>query len=150
MIRRFPAETVASALASWTFLDLGDKVAHFTSPFGDVFLEGPDVFWIVDIIGGSMKELCRTGEELTALLNSREGRDELLLAELGFAAEESGLVPGQGEIYDFRVPPVLGGALDVANLQVTDFEVAVSLAGQIHAQVRDLPPGTPVGEIRLS
>jgi len=144
LIRRFPDLVVASALESWDFLDLADKSPLFTSPFGDVFMQGPKSYWLLDVVGGSLRELCATGEELTAILNTKDGRDEYLMVGLAAEAEANGLVPSGDEIYDFRIPPVLGGSLAVPNLQLIDFEVAVNLAGQIHEQVRNLPPGTPV------
>ena len=107
-------------------------------------MQGAKSYWLLDVIGGSLSELCSTGEELTAILNTKDGRDEYLMVGLAAEAEANGLVPSGDEIYDFRVPPVLGGSLSVANLQLIDFEVAVNLAGQIHEQVRNLPPGTPV------
>ena len=144
LIRRFNDRAVASALESWTFLDLVDKRPLFTSPFGDIFMQGPTSYWLLDVVGGSLNEICSTGEELTAILNTREGRDQYLMIGLAAEAVADGLVPDADEIYDFRVPPVLGGGFEVANLQLVDFEVAVNLAGQIHAQVRNLPPGTSV------
>lgn len=32
--------------------------------------------------------------------------------------------PGEGEIYSFRVPPVLGGPTELSNVEVSDFVVA--------------------------
>lgn len=45
--------------------------------------------------------------------------------------------------------PVLGGDESVANLEPTDVSVHFGVLGQIHEQVKDLPPGTEIGEIRL-
>lgn len=67
-----------------------------------------------------------------------------MLGGLAFAAEDRGLVPGPEQVYGFAKPPVLGGAIDVENIEVIDFVVGVSIAGQLHAQVRDLPPGTAI------
>ena len=44
----------------------------------------------------------------------------------------------------FVVPPVLGGKFDPDNVTVRDFVVALNISGQIHDQIRDLPPGTPI------
>jgi hypothetical protein len=54
-----------------------------------------------------------------------------------------------GEVYDFRVPPTLGGKLDIENVTAMAFAVSLNIAGQLHEQIRDLPPGTPISEIRL-
>ncbi|KJL33328.1 hypothetical protein RS86_01988 [Microbacterium azadirachtae] len=102
LIRRFPDLVVASALESWDFLDLADKSPLFTSPFGDVFMQGPKSYWLLDVVGGSLSELCSTGEELTAILNTKDGRDEYLMVGLAAEAEANGLVPSGDEIYGER------------------------------------------------
>ena len=65
------------------------------------------------------------------------------------AASDTGLLPGADQVLSFKVPPVLGGELAPANLELADFVVAVNLAGQIHEQVRSLPPGTPITGITI-
>jgi hypothetical protein len=35
-------------------------------------------------------------------------------------------------------------AIAVENVEVFDFEVIVHIAGQLHRQVRDMPPGTRI------
>jgi hypothetical protein len=64
-------------------------------------------------------------------------------------ASDAGLVPDAGQILSFKIPPVLGGELDVANLEVADFVVSVDIAGQLHDQVKDLPMGSPISDITI-
>ncbi len=66
---------------------------------------------------------------------------EYLLAGLALAAGQAGKVPGTGQILSFRHPPALGGHLDISNVEVSDFVVAVDIAGQIRDRIRSLPPG---------
>jgi hypothetical protein len=47
-------------------------------------------------------------------------------------------------VYGFTIPPKLGGASDVNNVEVQDFVVALHIAGQIHCQIRDTPPGMKI------
>jgi hypothetical protein len=89
-------------------------------------------------------------DALTADLNSRAGQDEYLMIGLADQAGNAGLQPGEGEIYSFRVPPVLGGPAELSNVEVSDFVVALNIAGQIHKQVLTLPPGTPISGSSLS
>jgi hypothetical protein len=58
--------------------------------------------------------------------------------------------PGPEECVVPKVPLFLGGSDAVESLELTSLVVAVSLAGQIWEQVKDLPPGTPVSSIKLS
>ena len=55
-----------------------------------------------------------------------------------------GLVPGPGQVLAWTVPPVLGAPTAIENLQIMDFEVYLSIQGQIHRQVKELPPGTKI------
>jgi hypothetical protein len=65
------------------------------------------------------------------------------------AAERAGLVPGPDQVYDFRISPVLGGPIEVSNIGVIDFVVGVNIAGQLHDQLRGLPPGTAISGITI-
>jgi hypothetical protein len=53
-------------------------------------------------------------------------------------------------VCNFRVPPVLGGALEVGNVGTIDFVVGRSIAGQLHDQIRGLPPGTRISGFTVS
>ena len=52
-------------------------------------------------------------------------------------------------MYDLVPPPILGGAFDVDHVVVSDFAMTVNVAGQIHEQVRNLPPGTTISGISI-
>lgn len=149
-IRRFPADAYVAALESWSFLDLAGKQPLFTSPFGDVFFQSAEGFWFLDVVGGELNHRWSTESEFSETLNSRAGQDEYLMIGLAKAADEAGLKPSASEVYGFEIPPVLGGATELSNVELSDFVVALDLTGQIHSQVRDLPPGTPISGISLT
>jgi hypothetical protein len=44
---------------------------------------------------------------------------------------------------------VLGGEMEPANVELLDFTISVNLLGQIHEQVKDLPPGAHVAGLQL-
>jgi len=150
LVRRFPRELLAQALADWAWMpQLADKAPIFASSFGDLFLQSQDGSWFLDTLEGTLTRVCDNPQVLEAQLNTPEGQDKFLMAGLAIAAHESGLVPGDGEVLSFKVPPVLGGQLDTANIEVSDLVVALSLLGQIHQQIKELPPGTPVSEVTI-
>lgn len=60
------------------------------------------------------------------------------------ALMQAGMRLEAGQIYRFKVPPVLGGQYALENVEVTDIAVHFSIAGQVHEKVRNLPPGTPI------
>jgi hypothetical protein len=61
----------------------------------------------------------------------------------------SGIRLGPGECFGYKVPPVLGGEVNLNNFEPTDLQVHFGILGQIHRQVKDLPHGTPIGEIKI-
>jgi hypothetical protein len=57
LISGFSTTQYTRALESWGWLDIVGKTPLFTSPFGDVFLQGTDGVWFLDSIGGSLERL---------------------------------------------------------------------------------------------
>jgi hypothetical protein len=58
-------------------------------------------------------------------------------------------VPGAQQVLAWQVPPVLGAPIAIENLELMDFEVYLSIQGQLHRQVKDLPPGTKISGITV-
>ena len=150
VIRRFSDDEYAQALKSWAWLGLGQLTPQFTSPFGDVFLESQSGWWFLDTMDGSLSEPWASQAELQAALNTSDGQHRYLLLPLAVEAEAAGLTPGGTEILSLTVPAVLGGELSVSNISVTEFVVSVNVAGQIHDQVRKLPPGTAISGVTIA
>ena len=144
-IRRFTDEQFGNALESWTWLDLAGKAPLCASPFGDVFLEDPTggVWWL-DTLEGTLTRPWPTRGEFASAVADEAGQDRYLLVGLALAAEDRGLRPGPDEVYGFTVPPKLGGRFEADNVEVIDFVLGVNVTGQIHQQLKDLPPGTKV------
>jgi hypothetical protein len=118
---------------------------------GDAFVQ--DVrdgsIHLLDVAAG---ELLRVADGMTgfrALLADREFVLNHFAVERVVNLRDAGVILGPGEIYSFRHPPVLGGEYTLENVEPADIEVHFSLAGQIHQQVRDLPPGTVVEKISI-
>jgi Domain of unknown function (DUF1851) len=150
LTRSFAAEEFARGLESWGWIGAAGKVPVFASVFGDVFFRADDGFWYLDTLEGSLTRVWADARALKADLATASGQDRYLLAGLAFGAESRGLVPDAGQVYDFKIPPVLGGALEVDNVQTIDFVVGLHIAGQIHDQIRGLPPGTRISGFTVS
>lgn len=150
LVRRFAAEKYGQALESWAWLpDLAGKTPRLATTFGDVFLEAVDGYWFLDTIEGTLTHRWPNAAALQADVNMSEVQQQLLVVDLASAAAAAGLAPTSDQVLAFKVLPVLGGAIDVANVEVADFVVTMSLTGQIHEQVKDLPPGTGISGISI-
>lgn len=149
LTKTFAAETYAEALESWSWLPLGDKRPVQATVFGDVFLQDSEGYWFLDSLEGKLTRVSETQEELQELLSTPEGQDRYLMAGLADAAELKGLRLQPSEVFDFTKPPVLGGRFEVENLKPNDFVVSLNISGQIHDQVRKLPPGTKISNVKI-
>lgn len=145
LTRRFPPELLERALSDWRWLpELADKRPLLTSQFGDVFLQGESGVWFLDTLEGVLTREWNTLHELESVLNTAEGQDRFLLGGLVERAFQMGLNPGSAQVLTFKLPPALGGELDANNLEVYDVVVALSILGQLHHQIKDVPPGTKI------
>ena len=144
LVRTFDPQAMSAALKAWEWIGLDGKTAVFTSAFGNVFLQAADGFWFLDRLAGTLTRPWETAGQLRDELDTPDGQSLYLSAGLVWAANELGLVPSGAEVYDFAVPPILGGEQVVTNVEVIDFITALGISGQIHEQLRDVPPGTPI------
>ncbi|WP_165356327.1 T6SS immunity protein Tdi1 domain-containing protein [Sphingosinicella sp. BN140058] len=141
---------ILRGLDGWSWLNLDGLVVIAVSAFGDLFLQAPDgTIRMLDTIGGELREVAADLPDFAERLQDGDVRADLLLPALVEGARDTGLRLEAGECYDFRLPPVLGGEMNVEAIGKTPFVVKLDLAGQLHAQVKDLPPGTPIGGITL-
>jgi len=145
LTKTFSEETYRQALDDWSWLSLAGKHPFLASLFGDVFLEDHAGIWMLDVLEGTLTHVFGDRQQMAAALDTEEGQDRHLLAGLALAAERRfGVVPGPGEVLAWTLPPVLGAPVAAENLQVMDFVVYLSLQGQLHRQVKDLPPGAKI------
>lgn len=144
LVRTFEPQAMSDALKAWEWIGLDGKTPMFTSAFGNVFLRAADGFWFLDRLAGTLTRPWDTAGQLQDEMDTPEGQSVYLSAGLVWAANELGVVPSEAQVYDFAVPPILGGEQVVTNVQVVDFTVALGISGQIHEQLRDVAPGTPI------
>jgi hypothetical protein len=144
LTKAFNQKQYAEVLEAWQWLGVEGRTPLGTTLFGDIFLRGADGCSFLDVIQGTHEVLWADEDALQADLQTDDGRDRILLAPLVEAAEQRGMRLRPAEVYDFTVAPVIGGRVELGNIQPTDFVVAVDMAGQIHEQLRDVPVGTPI------
>jgi hypothetical protein len=145
LTRTFSEEFYERVLEDWAWLPLEGKRPFLASLFGDIFLEDNAGIWMLDVLEGSLERVFADRSQMAAVLETEEGQDRYLLSGLAFGAEHRlGIVPGPAQVLAWRLPPVLGAPTKVENLQLMDFEVYLSLQGQLHRQLKDLPPGAKI------
>ena len=143
--KTFSEESYRRALEDWAWLPLEGKRPFLASLFGDVFLEDDAGIWVLDVLEGSLERVFEDRYQMVAILDTEAGQDRHLLGGLAFGAERRlGLIPGPRQVLAWTVPPVLGAPIEAENLQLMDFEVYMSIQGQLHRQLQDLPPGTKI------
>ena len=142
LTRSFTPEQYARGLESWHWQPIRDKAPRFTSLFGDVFFEAADGgWWVLDMTEGRLTRRWDNSAAVAAALATDGGQDEHLLGGLAMAAHRRGLELAADQVYVFVPPPIIGGGFAVENIRIFDFVVAAHLAGQLHHQLRDKPPG---------
>jgi hypothetical protein len=78
------------------------------------------------------------------------GWQDLLAVELFQAWRRSGCpVPGPAQCVCPKIPLSFGAPFDASNLEVMPLVVWLYISGQIHEQVRKLPPGTKISGVSI-
>jgi hypothetical protein len=139
-LRPFAPSAFAYGLDAWPWLNLHGMTPRLATVFGDVLVESLEGWWFLDTVEGTFERRWPTAVELAAELDSPEGRQELLLEDLVLEAADLGVVPGPDEVLTFIPHPALGGRLSADAAVPVRFELALRLAGEVHAQFRTSAP----------
>lgn len=137
-------------LQDWRWL-LGDSMQLLlVSAIGDMFLADAagHVFWL-DTGAGQMQQIATSVDEFQRLRQQRQQADQWFIPLLVGDLIASGIRISPGQCYSYKKPPIFGGAIEPNNFEPTDLSVHFSVLGQIHRQVKDLPPGTKISDIKI-
>jgi len=137
-------------LEDWRWLIGPLKQPILLSAIGDAFVQdaADGTVHLLETAEGTCDQVAADVDEFRAMLADRQWVMDFLAASAiaDFLGNGVNLQPGQ--IYSWKRPPILGGGCEPANVEPTDIAVHFSILGQLHRQIRDLPPGTPITEIR--
>jgi Domain of unknown function (DUF1851) len=119
--------------------------------FGDLFIVPPDesVHWL-DVGGCTIQRVAESREHFATKLDEGDNANNWLMIHLVDTCVAAGVRPGPDQCYGYKIPPVLGGAYALGNVELTDLAVHYSLLADIHAQTKDLPDGTKVRRVVIS
>jgi hypothetical protein len=137
-------EDIARALESWGWLPIQSKEPVLVTAFGDIFLESSEGIWFLDTLEGNLVRVCNSMADLKKLLATEEAENHYLFAGFVERAHHEGMLLEESECYDFKLNPIVGGKIEYENIEPRNFVVAVNIAGQLHEQTKNMPPGTKI------
>jgi hypothetical protein len=135
-------------LSDWRWLVGEEYHPVVISAMGDLFLRHDDgrIFWL-NSGWGQLTELAESADEFKKPMVQPNNAGNWFIPKLVGDLLSSGKKLGPGECFSYKIPPVLGGEIDLDNFEPTNLFVHFSILGQIHEQVKELPEGMPIGEI---
>lgn len=146
----FDKQSAAALIEDWRWL-LGDSMELLLiSSIGDMFLSNVagNIFWL-DTGTGKLQEIASSVADFKQFIQQRECADKWFVPQLVGDLITSGVRLLPGQCYSYKVPPFLGGELAVDNFTPTDLSVHFSVLGQLYRQVKDLPAGTKISDIKI-
>ncbi|MHB2020467.1 MAG: T6SS immunity protein Tdi1 domain-containing protein [Candidatus Xenobia bacterium] len=140
----------ATLLEDWTWFIGSHKLPVLLAACGDAFVQDSldGSVHVLDVTAPQLIKVAESGEEFQARLHDKNFVIETLGVHMVVTLQNAGITLGPDQIYSFKKPIVLGGKVSVENVEATDIQVHFSVLGQLHRQVKELPPGTPISRIQ--
>jgi hypothetical protein len=132
-------------LSEWRWL-LGENYQILLiSSLGDLFLADAagHIHWL-DAGAGRLSEIAASLDEFQQLRQQPANVNEWFVPQLVGDLIESGVTLAPGQCFSYKLPPLVGGQMELANFEATDLSVHFSIMGQISRQSKDFPDGTPI------
>ena len=146
----FQKQGTDDLLSDWRWLVGESMQLLVVSSLGDMFLADIDghVFWL-DSGAGQLQQVAETSAEFKRLMQQREKADQWFIPQLVGELMAGGVRLAPGQCYSYKKPPILGGEIEPGNFEPCDLSVHFSVLGQLHRQIKDLPPGTKISDIKI-
>lgn len=129
------------ALASWAFLLPRRFSLLFANRFGDVFIVQEDgSVHMLNLATGTLDRLADKIEDLADLLEVDVLRQNWLMTNLVDQCIEAGLLLKPGEVYSYKVPPSLGGTMELDNVEIMPAADHYHAMAEIQLMLDELPP----------
>ena len=137
-------------LEDWRWLIGSSAQPILISSVGDAFIqdETGKIFWL-ETGAGVITEVAPSYEEFKAALKDKEKVSELFLVPIVADLKALNISLERGQCYGYKHLPILGGQYEASNFEPTDLSVHFAVSGQICFQVKDLPAGAEVVNVRL-
>jgi hypothetical protein len=143
---------VTEVYSDWAWL-LGDEEIRpiMITKFGDMFYRRLDgQVYFLDTMEGKISCICGSNEDFNAFINKTENIEHYLMSNLIYVLINQGKVTSLYQCYSYKILPVLGGESRAENVEIMDAVVNISITGQIHRQVKDLPEDTVINKFSIT
>ena len=137
-------------LSEWTWAMPEPLRPVLLTAMGDVFAQSESgTVYFVDMVEGNIRVVADDGDSFQSLMKNTQFVTDHMFPSRIVQFRNAGISLQRGQVYSHKQLLVLGGDDDIGNVEATDVSVHVSIHGQVHRQVKDLPDGTPISEIKL-
>ena len=132
-------------LADWKWLVPTTASVWLMNRFAELVLvrEDGSVAYL-ETSTGVLRTIARDREEFIVSIDQGNNANEWLMIPLVDQCVAAGMALGANQCYGFITAPTLGGQYNISNVERLDMAVYLSLMGQIHEQIEDLPDGAKI------
>jgi len=138
-----------AAIAPWRWLIKEQSRPLLISALGDLFIEAGTAVYFLNTLTGTLDRVAETVDAWKEEMHNAQRIGEWFWPGFVEALLKEGQRLQPGDVYSPTIPPVLGGAMSVENFTPSNWRMHLHVLGQIHEQVRDLPPGTRIRKIKV-
>ena len=132
-------------MKNWLWLVPAGAEPMLPTACGDVFLRLADGgIALLDTYAGACDVVAPDYDQWKAMLGDTQRMDEWF--KIGLVADllDAGLKRQPGDCFSPFVPQIVNGSWERSNFHTCSLLVHLASLGQIHRQVKDLPPGTEI------
>jgi hypothetical protein len=130
---------------AWGWIGLDPAEVVTTNLFGNVIVRATDgAYWRICPEEWLCEQVASNAEEFATLSSEEEFRIDWEMEPLVELARQSlGPLP-DGRCYCLKVPAVLGGSYEAANVGTISLTELLSFAGDMAEQIKDVPDGVQI------
>jgi hypothetical protein len=137
------------ALSTWRWLIGTDVTPLLLTALGDLFLERDGAIFFLNTCTGTFERVSGSRREWKEMLRDLEYLQRWFQPDLVMALRNERHVLKPGEVHSPLTPQVLGGNRTPENYTSSQWRMHLHFLGQVHEQVRRMPPGTRIEELRF-
>ena len=138
----------ADLLHDWTWLVPTGATVWLMNRFAELVLvlEDGSVSYLETSVG-ALRTIARDRDEFIVRIDQGNHANEWMMIPLVDQCVAAGITLDANQCYGFITPPTLGGQYEISNVERSDIAVYLSVMGQVHKQIEDLPDGTTISGV---